>query len=127
VNGLADLLNYVVSTLQTSALCRSVRIVETFRFSESQFGLKVHAHLTSGDVLQVRLYRNGNHTDYAYQLFQGHTPAMRWDNKEHFPSLSSFPHHFHNPSGLVEVSPLTGDPTRDVPFLMEYLESKVSR
>jgi len=123
----ADLLNVVVSTLQTSSFCRSVRTIEAFRFSETQFGLKVRADLTSGHVLQVRLYRNGEHTDYAYQLFQTDTPVLRWDNKEHFPSISSFPHHFHNASGLVEFSPLTGDPAHDLPFLLNYLAIRESR
>lgn len=89
--------------------------------------MKVRADLTSGHVLQVRLYRNGEHTDYAYQLFQTDTPVLRWDNKEHFPSISSFPHHFHNASGLVEFSPLTGDPAHDLPFLLNYLAIRESR
>jgi hypothetical protein len=70
LNSLTDLLTSVVSTLQTSTLCRSVQPIETFRFSETQFGLKVRSHLISGDMLQVRLYCKGDHTDYSYQVFQ---------------------------------------------------------
>ncbi|WP_258189407.1 toxin-antitoxin system TumE family protein [Candidatus Hakubella thermalkaliphila] len=81
----------------------------------------MRAELAAGDVLQVRLYRNNEHTDYAYQLFRGERPVVRWDNKEHFPSISSYPHHFHNTSGQVEASPLTGDPAHDLPFVLNYL------
>ena len=126
MNGLADLLTSVVSTLQTSTLCRSVQPIETFRFSETQFGFKVRAFLISGDLLQVRLYCKGDHTDYSYQVFQDDKPIMRWDNKEHFPSISSFPHHFHSATGLVESSPLTGDPQHDLNLLLDYLANKIS-
>ncbi len=61
MNTLADLLNFVVSALQTSPLCVSARVLETFLFSEHQFTLKVRSELKSGDVLQVRLYRNGEY------------------------------------------------------------------
>jgi hypothetical protein len=40
---------------------------------------------------------------------------------EHFPEIASHPHHFHNPAGEVEVSPLTGDPERDLSLVMGLL------
>jgi hypothetical protein len=95
--------------------------LETRQFSESQFAFKIRADLVSGGILQVYLYRNGEHTDYAYQLFRGDRPVVRWDNKEHFSSLSSHPHHFHSASGKVEISPLTGDPTHDLPIVLSSL------
>jgi hypothetical protein len=85
--------------------------------------LKARAELRSGNVLQVRLYRNGMHTDYAYQLLAGDESGVRWDNKEHFPSIPSYPHHFHAPATQTEPSPLNGDPTHDLPLVLEYLES----
>ncbi|MDE3092146.1 MAG: hypothetical protein KGJ80_22455 [Chloroflexota bacterium] len=124
MNTLADLLNLIVSTLQTSPLCAGVRVLETLQFSDTQFAFKVRADLKSGDVLQVRLYLNGEHTDYAFQLLRDDKPVVRWDNKEHFPSISSRPHHFHNASGQIESSPLTGDATHDLPLVLKYLESR---
>lgn len=121
MNTLPDLLNFVVTTLQISPLCHAVYIVETHQFSARQFAIKVRAELIVGSVLQVRLYRNGQHIDYAYQLVRNENPVLRWDNKEHFPSIPSHPHHFHNPSGQVEASPLTGDPAHDLPFVLDYL------
>ncbi len=118
---LADLLNSLVSTLQGSPLVRRVQILETLQFSDDQFALKIRADLFSGDALQVRVFRNRAHTDYAYQLFRSETPIIRWDNKEHFPSIPSHPHHFHNQTGGVESSPLTGEPDHDLLIVLDYL------
>jgi hypothetical protein len=119
---LADWLNFVVSTLQASPLCNNVRILETHPFSTQQFALKARASLRKGYVLQVHLYRNFAHTDYAYQLFQQDQPILRWDNKEHFPNLSTYPHHFHTPSGKVEESTLIGTPRNDLPAILAYVD-----
>lgn len=121
MNTLADLLNSLVSGLQGSPLFVRVQILETLQFSDEQFALKIRADLHSGDALQVRLYRNREHTDYAYQLFRSETPIIRWDNKEHFPSMSSHPHHFHNQAGRVESSPLTGEADQDLLIVLDYL------
>ncbi len=123
MNTLADLLTFVVSTLETWQLCVGVRVWETEQFSSDQFALKVRAQLKSGNVLQIRLYRNGAHTDYAYQLLVNEEPSFRWDNKEHFPSIGSHPHHFHVTPLQTESSPLTGDPSHDLPLVLDYLES----
>ena len=123
---LADWLSFVVTTLQTWPVCRVVRVLETHQFSNRQFALKVRAELTMSDTLQVRLYCNGEHTDYAYQLVHG-DQSIRWDNKEHFPSLPSYPHHFHNASGKVEASPLSGDLSYDLPIVLNYLTTFFDR
>ena len=123
MNTLADLLNFVVSTLQTSPQCVSMRVLETHQFSESQFALKVRAEMKSGNTLQVRLYCNREHIDYAYQLLNGDKPLVRWDNKEHFSSIPSQPHHFHDESNQVTTSVLTGDPNHDLPIVLKHIES----
>ncbi len=120
MNSLADLLNLVLTTLQSLPACRAVRVLETHQFSQQQVALKVRAELAHGGMLQVRLYRNGAHTDYAYHFLSG-DQVLRWDNKEHFPGISSHPHHFHTAAGSVEVSPLTGDPVHDLPLVLDYL------
>ena len=120
---LADLLNFVVSTLQSSPVCRTVQVLETMQFSDRQFTFKVRADLVSGAVLQVRLYRNAQHTDYAYQLFHDESHVLRWDNKEHFPSIPSYPHHFHSTLNKIESSPLNGELAHDLPIVLKYVES----
>lgn len=121
-----ELLSFVTTILQTSPLCEYVRIVETHPFSKDQFALKVRARLIEGSMFQVHLYYNQDHIDYAYQLVQNEEPVLRWDNKEHFPTLSSYPHHFHTASGLVEGSPLIGNPIYDLPFVLDYLTSALN-
>ena len=118
---LPELLDFVFTTLQTSPLCHSVRVIETQQFSERQFAIKVRADLTSGDWLQVRLYCNESHMDYAYHVARSEQTTARWDNKEHFPQLSSFPHHHHLASGEISESPLTGDPQHDLPLILTAL------
>lgn len=57
----------------------------------------------------------------TYQLLRANQPYLRWDNKEHFPDISTFPHHFHAPTGEVQPSPLSGDPIADLPKVLESL------
>jgi len=66
VSSLSDLLAFLVTTLQESNVCRSVRVLETHPFSTRQFALKVRADLLSNDTLQIRVYRNGEHYDYSF-------------------------------------------------------------
>jgi len=122
VNTLADLLSYVVTALQRSGRCSAVRVLDTQSFSARQYAIKMRAELSNGDVLQIRIYGNGGHVDYSYQLLRAGEPLMRWDNKEHFPEIASYPHHFHSPSGEVRTSPLTGDVTTDLPVVLAMLD-----
>jgi hypothetical protein len=121
VSTLASLLSDVVSVLQGSGYCGAVRVLETHAFSARQFALKVRAELVTDDELQIRVYRNGDHIDYSYQLLRGAQPIMRWDNIEHFPDIASHPHHFHCGTGEVQTSPLTGDVTHDLPNVFSIL------
>lgn len=123
MSSLSELLASLVTTLEESSQCRSVRVLETHPFSAHQFALKVQADLISDDTLQVRLYYNDGHYDYSYQLLRANQPFLRWDNKEHFLDISTFPHHFHAPTGEVQPSPLSGDPVVDLPRVLEILAS----
>ncbi|NJN82908.1 MAG: hypothetical protein HC802_11935 [Caldilineaceae bacterium] len=118
------LLSFLVTTLQQSGLCHSVRVLETHPFSDRQFALKLRAELFMGDILQVRIYRNEDHIDYSYQLLRENQPVLRWDNKEHFPEISTYPHHFHSPSGQVQPSLLSGEPVADLPEVLRFLTSR---
>jgi hypothetical protein len=118
---LAEMLNLVVTTLQTCPIFSNVSIMEVHPFSGQQFAFKVRAEMIAGDVVQVYLYRNGEHIDYAYQLVHDGRPVLRWDNAEHYPSLPSHPHHFHSRIGIVEPSLLNGNPEHDLPLVLGYL------
>ena len=121
MNDLADYLSFVVSTLQASTICQDIRVAETQVFSGSQFLLKARAVLKDDSVLQVRLYINKPHIDYAYQVVRNEEPIIRWDNKEHFPTIASFPHHFHGLDYKVTASPLNGNPEQDLPLVLDIL------
>ena len=69
------------------------------------------------------MYYNEGHVDYAYQIIRAGTPLIRWDNKEHFDSLLTYPHHFHSMDGQVVESYLTGLLTKDLPEVLQQLEA----
>ena len=123
---LPALLGTVKAILQADPLCRRVRVIETKEFSPEQFLFKLRADLPKAYRLQVRIYYNQGNIDYAYQLFTT-VPVLRWDNKEEFHHLESYPHHHHDEHGNVDLSPLTGAPYRDLALVLhkvaEYLAS----
>ncbi len=77
----------------------------------------MRVELKEGYNFQVRIYYNHDHGDYAYQLFS-HVPLLRWDNKEEFPLLATFPHHHHDEQGKVKPSPLLGEPLKDINIVL---------
>lgn len=119
-----DVLTLVVSTLQSSPLCLSVAVIQEKVFSGEQFVLKVRAQLVNEQSLQVYLYHNRGHYDYAYQVF-GIRPLMRWDNKEDCPGLANFPHHFHPGDAAPVASSLTGEPVADLQIVLTNLEKNL--
>ena len=84
-----------MAILQSHPICEQASVVETKVFSADQFFLKLMAKLTGENKLQARIYYNQGHIDYAYQLFTD-LPILRWDNKEEFRHLETYPHHHHH-------------------------------
>lgn len=121
---LPGLLGKVMALVQAHSLCQQAEIVETKAFSPEQFFFKIRAELTGEYHFQVRIYCNHDHIDYAYQLFTD-VPLLRWDNKEEFPHLESYPHHHHTRDGTVTVSPLRGKPVEDVNIVLQQLEKEL--
>lgn len=123
MKSLTQLLNFVVLLLSSSELClrETIQVKETFEYSETKFALKVRVGLWDGTQLQIYLYVNQTHTDYAYQWLYQDEPLARWDNKEHFPQISSYPHHFHASAVDVQESLLNGEPEHDLPVVLNYL------
>ena len=66
----------------------------------------------------ARIYYNRGHVDYAYQLFTN-VPLLRWDNKEEFRRMATYPHHHHDAQGHVHPSPLTGEPLQDIGVVLQ--------
>lgn len=128
MTSLPSLLAALTSILQSHPLCKNVTVVETKEFSSDQFFLRIRAELGGEHKLQVRIYYNRGHIDYAYQLFTN-VPLLRWDNKEEFRHLATYPHHHHDEYGNVKPSSLIGDPARDLRIALqevsEFLSGKV--
>ena len=117
---LATLLASMLSILQSNPLCERVESIETDPFATDRFAFKVRARIISKYSLQIRIYYNRGHYDYSYQLFSD-VPIVRCDNKEHFPNLATYPHHYHNEHGRPAPSPLSGNPETDLPLVLEKL------
>jgi len=118
LTSLPALLGALTAALQSHPLCEKVTVVETKEFSSEQFFFKVKASFKGPGQLQVRIYHNQGHVDYAYQLFAD-VPLLRWDNKEEFRHLKTYPHHHHDEKGQVLPSPLTGDPIQDIEIVLK--------
>jgi len=120
VTSLPSLLGNVLAILQSHPACKKIIGIETKEFSPDQFYFKIRAALSGTLKLQVRLYCNRGHIDYAYQVFADF-PLCRWDNKEEFRSLPTYPHHYHDNQGFVTASPLTGDPITDIQIVLQEI------
>ena len=114
-----------MATLQSHPICERASVLETKVFSYDQFFLKVRANLTGENTLQARIYYNQGHIDYAYQLFTD-LPILRWDNKEEFRHVETYPHHHHDEHGNIRASRLTGDPVRDIEIVLHDVSGFIS-
>ena len=117
---LASLLGRIMTTMQAHSVCRDTKCTESRSFSAEQFYFKIRSSLSTGGTLQVRVYFNEGHIDYAYQVFTN-MPVMRWDNKEDYPDVATFPHHFHDENGHVGPSGLSGDPAADIQQVLDHI------
>lgn len=118
---LSTILAELVSMLEGSGVCDNTQITETSFFSTEQFAFKIRATIFSSLSFQIRIYYNKGHCDYSYQVFDVE-PLCRWDNKEHFPELKTFPHHCHSIDGSVVESPLQGNPVTDLQYVLAELK-----
>lgn len=121
-----QLLAECIYLLNRSGFCDDPRIVETSFFSTEQFAFKIKTTIFSSLIFQIRIYYNQGHFDYSYQVFS-EEPICRWDNKEHFPEIKTFPHHFHTQDGKITDSPLTGMPLEDLKLVLEQLSKLHNR
>ncbi|MFZ1471389.1 MAG: DUF6516 family protein [Anaerolineae bacterium] len=120
MTSLPALLGALNAILQAHFLCKRVADVETKEFAPDQFLFKIRAEFTGKTSLQVRVYYNRGHVDYAYQLFAD-VPLLRWDNKEEFRSVATYPHHHHDELGNIHASPLVGEPVTDIRIVLELV------
>lgn len=127
MTNLPALLGVVTAILESHPLCNGTTVLETREFSPLKFFFKLRAELPKEYQLQIRIYFNADHVDYAYQLFSQSEPLLRWDNKEEFRALHTYPHHHHDDKGNILESPLTGTPQTDIPMILKKIETYLSQ
>ncbi len=86
---------HIVAALRSSALVRSLDIVELIEEESVQF-LRVKAELIDGSILHVRELFLPDRSKYSYQwqAASGET-LLRWDNAPHHADLRTHPDHKH--------------------------------
>jgi len=91
--------------LRFQGLARSVE-VRRFEHTATTYALVAIVTLKDASILYIRdyLFADGSHK-YAYH-WQRQTGERigRWDNEAHWPSIRTFPHHFHGATCEVEAS-----------------------
>ena len=125
MTSLPSLLGALSAALQAHPLCKRVAGIDTWEFAADQFIFKIRAEFTHKTSFQARIYFNRGHIDYAYQLFAD-VPLLRWDNKEEFRSIETYPHHRHDAQGDIHPSLLTGDPIADIQTVLAMVSQFVS-
>jgi hypothetical protein len=88
--------------LSVSSFIRSIEIIDERAVLSDRGYFRAQLTLVNGDFLEVSEYfvlEQGKYVPkrYRYQLMDGTKRHLkkRWDNAEHFPSLSGFPDHVH--------------------------------
>lgn len=125
MTSLPALLGTLRATIQVHPVCKRVGEIETREFAADQFIFKIRAAFAHKTSFQARIYFNRGHVDYAYQLFAD-VPLLRWDNKEEFRSIATYPHHHHDAAGNIAPSPLTGDPAADIQTVLQAVAQFLS-
>ena len=110
----------VVDILKSDRLVKSTRIVSYDETPSGRLEAKIRCQLPKNHLLQIWIHIEPESLDYAYQLFTS-VPLLRWDNSPHYSNLSSAPHHFHDEQGKVHTSPLTGNITQDLRFVLREI------
>ena len=51
-----------------------------------------------------------------------HFTIIRWDNAPHFPSVTTFPHHFHDQNDEIKASNLIGKIIEDIDTVFDKIK-----
>ncbi len=114
------MLSQLEAILRASVKVVSFQVLDNDPLQRNQLLFKIRCKLTSGNNLQIRIRADVDILHYSYQEFTD-KPLQRWDNAPHFSRLATAPHHHHSLHGNVVESPLTGDPLRDLPLILNML------
>ncbi len=79
--------------------------IERERISESEGFIQIRVDLVKNRILLIFEFytKSQGVTTYRYHLMNEKQELLaRWDNAPHHPELSTFPHHYHLPTGVKE-------------------------
>jgi hypothetical protein len=110
----------VLEILRGNDLIQSTRVVNYDETPSGRLEAKLRSQLPKDHTLQIWIHVEPESLDYAYQLFTT-VPLLRWDNSPHYGHLATAPHHFHDESGNVSASPLTGNIKRDLKIVLKEI------
>lgn len=121
---LDDYITAVKVKLLTSPVILSFIIVQE-KVIGNQGYLRARLTLTNGDFCEIVEFftvKNQAHVteSYRYQWMDANKQELRkrWDNVEHFPNLSNFPHHVH----ILEETNVHPSECRNILEIIDYLE-----
>lgn len=114
------LVDDILGILRTSALVKNTRIIQYDETPSGKLEIKIRCQLPKSHQLQIWIHVEPEFQDYAYQVFTT-TPLLRWDNAPHYSHLATAPHHFHDESGKVHGSSLTGNIQQDVKTVLQEI------
>lgn len=115
-----NLVDDILEILRTHALVKATRVVYYDETPSGKLEVKIRSELPRNHKLQIWIHVEPESLDYAYQVFTT-IPLLRWDNAPHYGQLESAPHHFHDESGQVHDSPLTGNIKKDLKVVLEKI------
>ncbi|MBU4344999.1 MAG: DUF6516 family protein [Desulfobacteraceae bacterium] len=110
-------LSKIVDYLKSIEIISSIKVVSLDDSLQRSICKLRCSLLPSRYKLDVRLIQTENEIIYSYQLFHDR-PIIRWDNAPHFPSVTTFPHHFHDQNDKIKASNLMGDIIEDIDYVL---------
>lgn len=117
------MLKEIIQILKTSSVIKEIVKTELDAIGEDHFVLKVICNITSDAKLQIFIHKNLSTIRYSYQ-FYADKPLYRWDNAPHFPKIKTYHHHFHVGSKQIDGSPLKGEPSEDLEYILKLVKEK---
>ncbi len=111
----------LLSLLRNHAGIDGIRVIRYNETPQGKLEVKIRCRFMKKLQLQIWIHEHPPFRSYVYQLFINH-PILRWDNAPHYPNISTAPHHFHNDAGEVGESPLSGEPVKDLAFVLSEIE-----
>ena len=120
------LVRSLLTALDEHPMVSRIKIVHLDETPTGRLEVKIRCRIAAELQFQVWIHQGASTLDYAYQLFTA-APLLRWDNSPHYPRLATAPHHRHDEHNNVTNSPLTGDPTADLPLVLDAIVQWLER